>query len=102
MAIKPNDCVIRIKDLEIGVEKTLNWDGSRIEVPVYDRYWTNFLEHVKTTTDWKSGGWNAYDINFAGQMAKYNAVYKQTKKYDERYIKFKSHRDLTYFVLKWQ
>jgi hypothetical protein len=100
MAIKPNDCVIRIKDLEIGVETITDY-GKSVEVTVYEKYWTNFLRHVKDTTDWKAGGWNAYDKNFEQQLAKFNATFKNTKKYDERYIKFKSHSDLTFFVLRW-
>jgi hypothetical protein len=100
MAIKPNDCVIRIKDLEIGVETITDY-GRSVEVPVYEKYWTNFSRHVKDTTDWKAGGWNAYDKNFEQQLAKFNATFKNTKKYDERYIKFKSHSDLTFFILRW-
>lgn len=99
MAIKPNDCVIRIKDLEIGVD-TIYVDGRSVEATVYETYWSNFCEHVKITTDWYSG-WDAYDKNFEKQLAKFNATYKQTKNYDERYIKFKSHKDLTFFVLRW-
>ena len=99
MAIKPNDCVVRIKDLEIGVE-TINNAGMNVQVPVFEPYWNNFSRYVKDTTDWKSG-WDAYDRNFEKQLVKFNATYKQTKNYDERYIKFKSPKDLTFFVLKW-
>ena len=100
MAIKPNDCVIRIEDLVIGYESIRDWDGRQKQVPVYESYWTNFLEHVKETTEWKAE-WDAYDRNFERLLKKYNATYKQTKKYDDRYIKFKNHSDLTFFVLKW-
>jgi hypothetical protein len=99
MAIKPNDCVIRLKDLEIGVE-TINDAGMYVQVPVFETYWNNFSRHVKDTTDWKSG-WDAYDKNFVKQLAKFNATYKNTKKYEDRYVKFKSHSDLTFFVLRW-
>ena len=100
MAIKPNDCIIKLKDLEIGFDTILDWDGRKKQVPQYESYWTNFLDHVKQTTDWKSG-WDAYDKNFENQLKKFNATYKNTKDYDDRYIKFKKHSDLTFFVLKW-
>lgn len=100
MAIKPNDCVIKIKDLEVGFEVIKDWDGRNKQVPVYEPYWSKFLQHVKDTTNWQSG-WDAYDRNFENQLNKFNATYKQTKKWDDRYIKFKTHADLTFFVLKW-
>lgn len=100
MAIKPNDCVIKIKDLEIGFDTVLDWDGRNKQVPRYESYWANFLDHVKQTTDWKSG-WDAYDRNFVKELKKFNATFKQTKNYDDRYIKFKNHSDLTFFVLRW-
>lgn len=100
MAIKPNDCIIKIEDLVIGYETTKDWSGRPQQTPVYEKYWVNFLEHVKVTTDYKPG-WDAYDRNFVRQLAKHNAVFKQTKNYDDRYIKFKTHSDLTFFVLKW-
>ena len=100
MAIKPNDCIIKLKDLEIGFDCILDWDGSNKKIPVYEPYWTNFLDHVKETTDWKSG-WDAYDKNFENQLKKFNATYKNTKKYNDRYVKFNKHSDLTFFVLKW-
>jgi hypothetical protein len=98
MAIKPNDCVIRLKDLEIGTE-TIYYSGKNVEVPVYEPYWKNFLDHISAKTD-ISGYW--YDPHdFEGQLAKFNATYKNTKNWDDRYIKFKSHKDLTFFVLRW-
>ena len=100
MAIKPNDCVIKIQDLVIGSETKSDWYGELKREPVYETYWANFLKHVKETTDWKSG-WDAYDKNFEKQLAKFNATYKNTQKYDDRYIKFKNHSDLTFFVLRW-
>jgi len=100
MAIKPDDCVIKLKDLETGVRISKDWYGGNKEIPVYVPYWKNFLAHVKDTTDWKSG-FNAYDENFNLQLAKFNGTFKQTKKWDDRYIKFRSHRDLTLFILRW-
>ena len=100
MAIKPNDCVIRIEDLVIGYETTKDWSGRPQQTPVYETYWANFLEHVKETTDWKTE-WDAYDKNFERQLKKFNATFKHTKNYNDRYVKFKKHSDLTFFVLKW-
>lgn len=100
MAIKPNDCVIKIKDLEIGLETVKDWDGRNKEIAIYEPYWANFLQYVKDTTDWKIG-WEAHDKNFEKQLKKFNAIYKNTKKWDDRYIKFKSHSDLTFFILRW-
>lgn len=99
MAIKPNDCVIKIKDLEIGFEIKLDY-GRKQEVIVYEPYWSNFLAHVNKTTDVKLG-WDAYDKHFEKELKKLNAIYKNTKKWDDRYIKFKSHSDLTFFILRW-
>ena len=100
MAIKPNDCVIKIEDLVVGYDHIKNWAHGTDKIPVYETYWTNFLQHVKETTDEKAG-WDAYDKNFVRELTKFNAVYKNTKKWQDRYIKFKSHSDLTYFVLRW-
>ena len=38
---------------------------------------------------------------FKNELKKFNAIYKDTKKWDDRYIKFKNHSDLTMFVLRW-
>lgn len=100
MAIKPNDCVIKIKDLEVGVEIIKGWDGRNKEVPVYEPYWANFLQHVKITCPQRVDMYT-YDDHFVSELAKFNAVMKETKKWDDRYIKFKSHKDLTFFVLRW-
>jgi hypothetical protein len=100
MAIKPNDCIIKIKDLEIDYIITAKWDGGQNQTPIFEPYWSKFLEHVNNSTD-KGAGWDAYDKNFEQQLKKFNATYKQTKKWDDRYIKFKTHSDLTFFVLRW-
>lgn len=100
MAIKPDDCVIKIKDLVIGFETAVDWRGRNEQVSVYEPYWTNFLAHVKETTNYKLG-WDAYDKHFEKELKKFNATYKNTKKWDDRYIKFKSHSDLTFFILRW-
>ena len=100
MAIRPNDCVIKLKDLVIRYERYFDQYGQFDERPVFEPYWAKFLQHVKDTTDWKSGR-NPYDENFEYQLSKFNATYKQTKNWADRYIKFKTHADLTFFVLKW-
>ena len=100
MAIKPGDCIIKLKDLEVGFEVIKDWDGRNKEVPRFEPFWGNFLRHVKDTTEWKAG-WDAYDKNFEQKLNEFNATYKQTKKWSDRYIKFKTHSDLTFFVLRW-
>ncbi len=101
MAIKPNDCVIKLKDLVIGYEPFTDFLGVTESKAVFVPCWTKFLTHVHDTTDWQSSDWNSYDKNLDVQLAKFNAVYKHTKKWEDRYIKFNSHKDLTMFVLKW-
>lgn len=95
MAIKPDDCIIKIRDLEIGVDA--DTDDNIIK---YEPYWENFLRYVRDTTG-SDMGWDAYNKNFEKQLKKFNATYKNTKKWDDRYVKFNTHGDLTYFVLKW-
>jgi len=97
MAIRPDDCIIKLKDLVIRYERYFDQYGQLDERAVFEPYWAKFLRHVKDTADWNLG----YDENFVRQLANFNATYKITKKWDERYIKFKTHADLTFFVLKW-
>lgn len=99
MAIKPDDCVIKIKDLEIGFKTESDIYGSG-KFAVYEPYWNNFCQHVKDTTDYKLG-WDAYDKHFVKELKKFNAICKNTKNWDDRYIKFKKHSDLTFFILRW-
>jgi hypothetical protein len=101
MAIKPNDCVVKLKDLIIGHEPVTDFLGVTDSKAVFATYWENFLTHVENTTNWQSRDWNAYDKNLALQLAKFNAVYKQTKNWEDHYLKFNSHKDLTLFVLRW-
>ena len=100
MSIKPNDCVIKLKDLVVERKRVFDQYGEIYDQENYVNYWTNFLKHVSETTD-RELGWNAYDKNMSAQLAKFNAIYKETKKPEDRYIKFKTHKDLTLFVLKW-
>lgn len=104
MAIKPTDCIIRIKDLQIGTELSDGIFGKQT-IPIYEKHWGNFLKHVRETTNWDTDFWDtdfyAYDKNFIEQLAAYNAVYKRTKKWDDSYIKFKTTGDMMLFILKW-
>jgi hypothetical protein len=100
MAIKPNDCVIKIKDLVVGFSTSKDMFGHPEEVPVYKSYWTNFLTHVKETTEWRSAH-DAYEKNLNRQLAKFNGTYKRTKNWNDHYVKFKSQSDFTFFVLRW-
>lgn len=104
MAIKPDDCVILIEDLVVGTKVGLHWDGQPIDVPLYEKYWENFNKHV----DAKSKGVKSPDLRidprdivFEEELKKYGAIYKRTKKWNDHYIKFKSQKHLTLFVLRW-
>lgn len=104
MAIKPDDCVIRIESLAVGTKEIRDWDGRLREVTLYEKYWENFLDHVgNNAKKFKPANWkvNPYDVVFAEELAKYKATYKVTKKWSERYIKFRSHKDLMLFILRW-
>lgn len=82
MAIKPDDCIIKIKDL------------------FYESYWENFLQHVKSTCPPRNN-WNTYDNHLESELSKFNGVLKETKNRNNRYIKFKKQSDLAFFILKW-
>jgi hypothetical protein len=105
MAIKPNDCVIRIEDLIIGTKEVVDsWNGRMVEVDRYEQYWENFQEHINevsksiTQTTWNQ---SPYDIAFEQELNKHGGSLKQTKNWNNRYIKFKSHSHLTMFVLRF-
>lgn len=100
MAIKPNDCVIKIKDLIVGYHTVTTYDGRLNRIEQYAPYWEKFMKHVKDNANWKTE-WDALDKSLERELTKFNATYKVTKKWDDRYIKFATHGDLTYFVLKW-
>lgn len=100
MAIKPNDCVVKVKDLVIGSEVIKDWDGHNQRKPVYEPYWANFLQHVERTCPQRVNMYT-YNNHFVSELSKFNATMKETKKWDDRYIKFKAHSDLTFFVLRW-
>ena len=107
MAIKPNDCVVKISDLVVGEEQTLDMFGRATTVPRYEQYWRNFCQHtdqLKAKVDWKKVPLNGRDVYAEienQELAKYGATFKRTKQYKENYIKFKSHKHLTAFILRW-
>lgn len=107
MAIKPNDCIIRIHDLRTGTKMVPDIYGRDMEVPQYEKFWENFSEHVfelskkvdtKNWRDWKT---TPHSMVYAQELKKFGAVHKETKDYRDCYIKFKSHGHLTLFVMKF-
>jgi hypothetical protein len=104
MAIKPNECVIRVKDLVVGTKQQLDWDNRKYEVPQYAKYWENFCEHVDKTNSnisWNGHGKNPWDQTIDIELAKHGAKFKRTKEYNDNYLKFKSHKHLTMFIMRW-
>ena len=104
MAIKPNDCVIKVNDLIIGYEDCLDMFGRKDIRPRYEPYWRNFSEHVdkaNNSVSWNGHGKNPWDQTIDIELAKYGAKLKRTKEWKGNYIKFKSHKHLMMFVLKW-
>lgn len=108
MAIKPNDCVIRIEDLVVGSKKIIDsWNGREIEVDRYERYWENFSSHVdKLAKDVDTRNWNNWRVGpwdqvYAQELKKFGATHKETKEHRDRYIKFRSHKHLTMFIMRW-
>lgn len=108
MAIKPGDCVIRIKDLVIGKKMVADpWGGRRFEVDEYEKFWENFSQHVIDSTkkidtkNWKDWSVPPETWVYEQELAKFGATHKETKRHSDRYVKFKTHEDLTMFVLRW-
>lgn len=100
MAIKPNDCVVKIQDLVIGTKKVPDGWGGKVNVPEYQKFWENFTQHVDAIVK-KKKLWNAHIAILEEELSKYNATYKETKNWDSRYVKFETHSDYTFFVLSW-
>jgi hypothetical protein len=105
MAIKPNDCIIRVEDLVIGTKEVTDaWDNMPVKIPQYAKYWENFSAHVdKINTDmaWNGHGKNPWDKTIDVELAKHGAKFKRTKEWHNNYIKFKSHKHLTMFIMRW-
>lgn len=108
MAIKPNDCVIKIKDLIIGTKQSIDpWTHNEIEVTEYEKYWENFNDHVRKLaqaviiTNWRDWRYTPTHMIMDQELKKFGAVIKETKNYDDSYIKFNTHADLTMFILRW-
>lgn len=104
MAIKPDDCIVKINDLIIGYEDCHDMFGRKDIRPKYEKYWTNFCRHtdeLKVGVKWTGHGKNPWEQVVDDELAKHGAVLKRTKTYKNNYIKFKSHKHLTMFILKW-
>ena len=107
MAIKPDDCIVKITDLIVGKEDYIDYDGRKQEVDRYEPYWANFCEHLdnlKSKVDWstvRSFNKDLYAEVEDKELAKYGAKIKRTKEWKGNYIKFKSHKHLTMFIMRW-
>lgn len=105
MAIKPDDCVIKIEDLVVGYENCIDQFGRNDHRPKYETYWTNFCRHtdeLKMKIKWECPQpKDPYQKVEDDELAKYGAVFKRTKEYKNNYIKFRSHKHLTMFILRW-
>lgn len=102
MAIKPTDCVVYLDSLITGYTKVNanNYLFLDTSLPIYVPYWNNFLDHVSEVYDFARYKYD-FDYYLNQELEKYNAVYRKTKSWKNRHIKFRSHRDYTMFVLKW-
>lgn len=56
MAIKPGDCIIKLKDLEVGFEVIKDWDGRNKEVPRFEPFWITFSGMSKTLPSGRPAG----------------------------------------------
>jgi hypothetical protein len=103
MAIRSGDCVVRIRDLEIGSEEVKDvWGDHTWSITKYEPFWENFLAHVKQKikTLNKDPIFDD-DVIINQELKAYRATFKRTRRWDDSYIKFRSAADYTFFVLKW-
>lgn len=102
MSIKPSDCIVRIADLIIG-EKHLfgNLDTCDVYVPYWDKFMRHVRELAKNRNNLDDFRFDMAQVVLEEELGRFGAVYKQTKNFDNQYIKFKSHKHLTMFVLRW-
>lgn len=98
MAIKPNDCIIPYgKMVKIHIRKPWN-----IEYTFTEPYIKNFFYHVTSIQRERSKNkWTEFNVIMNEELKRYNAYYKENDNHLKTYIKFKTHADLTFFVLKW-
>ena len=107
MAIKPDDCIVKITDLVVGQREYLDYDGRKRMTDQYEKYWENFCRHtdeLKTKVDWstiRSFNKDVYAEIEDKELAKYGAIFKRTKEHKGNYLKFKSHKHLTMFIMRW-
>ena len=65
------------------------------------RAFANFLKHCKESRGLAVTR-DLVPIKILNEeLAKYGATFKETKKWQDRYVKFKSHKHLTMFILRW-
>jgi hypothetical protein len=102
MAIRSGDCVVRIRDLQIGSVEVKDVWGDRAWLdPKYEPFWENFLAHVRNVARGIRDRYVDEDVIINRQLSPFNATFKRTKRWDDSYIKFRSAADYTFFVLKW-
>lgn len=105
MAVKPHDCIIRVNDLIVGYQDGVDMFGRKDIAPRYEQYWTNFCRHtdqLQNQIDWsRPQPKDPYQKIMDDELAKYGAVFKRTKEYKGNYIKFKTHKHLTMFIMRW-
>lgn len=99
MAIKPDDCVILVENLVVGTKEVHDWDGRKTKIPRYEKYWENFCEHVDKIRFNKK--WDYADDTMNDELKKFGGKFKYTKEYKGNYVKFKSHKHLTMFIMRW-
>jgi len=99
MAIKPNDCIVPYGKLVRWVSGPNGTSWRNIELQHDVAYLKNFDEHVSALS--KQSREIEYLIRDR-ELAKFNATFKTHRtNSDNNYIKFGSHADLTFFILKW-
>lgn len=90
----------------MGTKEIPSWSGGHFhKVDRYEPYWENFCKHVDDialSTPWDlSKNSSPQDIVMDAELAKYGGTFKRTKVFKGNYLKFKSHKHLTMFILKW-
>lgn len=97
MAIKPNDCIVPYGKLVRWVRTGRSvWDTKR----EYDeKYLENFDDHVYDLV--RKQNIDA-EIIRGDELKKFGATYRPNRtNYEKTYIKFRTHADLTFFILRW-
>lgn len=95
MAIKPTDFIIYIKDLIVNVEREVGRDGFTYTTVTYQPFWENFIRGIN-----KNCFMEEYERNLNKELKKFGGSYKRTKS-GNSYLKFRSAKHYTLFVLRW-